>query len=105
PERLIFGPSQNAARLESSKCFSKEFLEQERIPTARAFACHTREEVIAAQKQLGLPIVLKADGLASGKGVWVCLEKKEWDQALHAFFDEGRYGQAGEKILVEEFLQ
>jgi phosphoribosylamine---glycine ligase len=99
-----FGPSRAAARLEGSKSFSKEFLRRHRIPTA-SFACFTAQdfdlEYIRAQR---LPLVVKADGLAAGKGVIIC---NTHDAAIDAATSmlQGAFGSAGTKIVVEEFLQ
>ena len=102
--KKIFGPTQEASKLEGSKVFCKEFLIETQIPTAKFRVCNNQEQVKEVQKEIGFPLVLKADGLASGKGVWICGKQKEFDEALRAFFEEGRYGIAAQKIVVEEFL-
>ncbi len=100
----IFGPSRLAAQIEASKVFAKEFLRRHGIPTAEAFICSCPEEAHAALKRLRYPAVLKADGLASGKGVLIVETREEADRALALFFDERAFGTAGDRILVEEFL-
>src|SRR4051794_18149392 len=100
----IFGPTRLAAELEGSKVFSKEFMHKYNIPTAEAVACSSADEAHAAIKKLKLPVVLKADGLASGKGVVIATTQKEADDFLHVTFEEKRFGNAASRILVEEFL-
>ncbi len=100
----IFGPSRLATQVESSKVFAKEFLRRHGIPTAEAFVCATQEEARAAVKRLGFPAVLKADGLAGGKGVLIVESREEMDRALGLFFDTRVFGSAGDRVLVEEFL-
>lgn len=100
-----FGPRQKAAELESSKVFSKLFMNRHGIPTARAEVVETREQALAAVEQIGLPVVLKADGLASGKGVLLCRDQETLDEALVAFFDERRFGTSGDRVVVEELLE
>jgi phosphoribosylamine---glycine ligase len=100
----IFGPSRLAAQIEASKVFAKEFLKRHGIPTAEAAVCASREEAQAALKRIGYPAVLKADGLAGGKGVLIVETREEADRAFGLFFDERVFGSAGDRILVEEFL-
>jgi phosphoribosylamine--glycine ligase len=100
----IFGPSRLAAQVEASKIFAKEFLRRHGIPTAEASVCASPEEGRDALKQLRYPAVLKADGLAGGKGVLIAETREEADRALALFFDERAFGSAGDRILVEEFL-
>lgn len=100
----IFGPSRLAAQIEASKIFAKEFLRRHAIPTADAVVCSSPEEARAALKRFGYPAVLKADGLAAGKGVLVVETRDEADRALGLFFSQRAFGSAGDRILVEEFL-
>jgi len=99
-----FGPSRLAARLEGSKAFTKDFLQRHGIPTA-AYATFTRSDFdpswIRAQKA---PLVVKADGLAAGKGVVICTTTEEAVETTRAMF-AGRFGPAGDKVVVEEFLE
>ena len=101
--RLV-GPSRAAAELEGSKVFTKAFCERHGIPTARAQVVHDRKEAAWARKEMGVPLVLKADGLAAGKGVVVCHTPDEVEAAFVRFFDERSFGAAGDRVLVEECL-
>ena len=101
----IFGPSRLAARIETSKVFAKEFFRRHGIATAQAIVCASRAEAEAAIAQLHYPVVLKADGLAAGKGVLTAESREEADRALKLFFDERLFGSAGDRVLVEEFLR
>jgi phosphoribosylamine--glycine ligase len=100
----IFGPTRLAAQIEASKVFSKEFCLRHGIPTAEAVVCASADEARGAVKKFGLPAVLKADGLAGGKGVHVVESTEEMERALHLFFEERVFGSAGDRVLVEEFL-
>ncbi|MBZ0114940.1 MAG: phosphoribosylamine--glycine ligase [Thermoanaerobaculia bacterium] len=100
----IFGPTRKAAEIESSKVFSKQFMQEHEIPTARFTIAHDRAEAERAAKEYGFPVVLKADGLAAGKGVLIPIGKRELADALDLFFDERRFGSSGDRIVVEEFL-
>jgi phosphoribosylamine--glycine ligase len=99
-----YGPSRNAAQLEGSKAFTKDFLERHGIPTA-AYGTFTRATFdpawVRAQKA---PLVVKADGLAAGKGVVICTTAEEAIETTRAMF-EGRFGKAGDKVVIEEFLE
>jgi phosphoribosylamine--glycine ligase len=101
----IFGPSRAAAEIEGSKVFMKEFCQRHAIPTARARVAHTRDEAAAALRELKVPVVFKADGLAAGKGVQVCRSKDDAEAALVRYFDEHSFGAAGERVLVEKCLE
>src|SRR2546430_7537653 len=104
-ERLrVFGPSKTAARLESSKIFAKELMRAKRIPTARAAIFEKPEAAVAFLKESHFPIVIKADGLALGKGVIVAQEFEEARVAVDAMLSEGRFGDAGRRLLIEECL-
>jgi phosphoribosylamine--glycine ligase len=100
----IFGPARLAAQIESSKVFAKEFCRRHGIPTAESVVCASADEARAALKTFGFPVVLKADGLAGGKGVLIVDSKEEAERALSLFFQERVFGSAGDRILVEEFL-
>ncbi len=108
----IFGPSRRAAQLESSKVFAKAFMERHGIPTARhgSFSDPTEAQMFA--QKLGhsadgrtVPIVVKADGLALGKGVLIARNGWEAALAIHRIMDEGQFGAAGSRIVIEEFLE
>lgn len=101
----IFGPTQRAAQLESSKDFAKQFLDRHRIPTA-AYA--TFSDAAAAHDyvaQQGAPIVVKADGLAAGKGVVVAMTEDEAHAAIDQMLVDNRMGDAGARVVIEEFLE
>jgi phosphoribosylamine---glycine ligase len=100
----VFGPSRAAAELESSKVFAKQFMARHGIPTADFVIAHDRLEAEEAVRQFGLPIVLKADGLAAGKGVYVVQSATELAVALTELFDDRRFGAAAERIVVERCL-
>lgn len=101
----IFGPRKAAAELESSKVFAKSFMERHGIPTAKSFIVETRAAAETACAELGLPVVLKADGLAAGKGVLICHDQADLETAFEAFFSERRFGTSGDRVVVEEFLE
>ena len=101
----IFGPRQNAAELEGSKVFSKEFMKRHNIPTADFGIAHDAEEARAIAARFGFPVVLKADGLAAGKGVILPKNEEELEAAIALFFDQRRFGAAGNRVVVEECLQ
>ena len=100
----VFGPRQAAAELEGSKVFAKEFFARHGIPTAEFVVAHDRPEAERAAAEIGLPLVLKADGLAAGKGVVIAQTVEEVDAALDLFFGERRFGTAGDRIVIERFL-
>ena len=101
----IFGPTRLAAELEGSKVFSKEFMRKYKIPTAEATSCSSIDEANEALKKMKYPAVLKAEGLAAGKGVIVAQDKKEAEEYLQMVFEEKKFGTAASRILVEEYLQ
>lgn len=101
----LFGPTLLAAQIESSKVFAKDFFRRHGIPTARATVCSSNAEAEAAIRQFGYPCVLKADGLAGGKGVLIVESHEEAERALSLFFQERVFGAGGDRILVEEFLR
>lgn len=103
----IFGPGKYAAQLEGSKVFAKDFMKRHRIPTA-AYATFNRAEYSKAQQHLtanAAPIVLKADGLAAGKGAVVCQSTGEALTVLRECFEKDMFGEAGNTIVVEEFMK
>ncbi|MDA1091717.1 MAG: phosphoribosylamine--glycine ligase [Acidobacteria bacterium] len=104
--RLLFGPSRVAAQLESSKAFAKQFMAAHRVPTARFRVCDTADEALDAVSgdQFGFPVVVKADGLAAGKGVTVAADRATAEQAVRDAMVEGRFGSAGHRVVVEECL-
>jgi phosphoribosylamine--glycine ligase len=100
----IFGPNRDAARLEGSKAFMKDVLVEAGVPTA----CHRQFTDSAAAlrfaAELGYPVVVKADGLAAGKGVVICADAASTRETVVAMLEQGRFGDAGRRIVVEEFL-
>ncbi|MEN8181217.1 MAG: phosphoribosylamine--glycine ligase [Myxococcota bacterium] len=100
-----FGPSQSAARLEGSKSFAKRFMLRHGIPTARFEVFEDEGAARAHVRQLGGPCVVKADGLAAGKGVAVCDGPEQAEAALAEIMGERRFGEAGAKVVVEERLR
>ncbi|MGI2821373.1 phosphoribosylamine--glycine ligase [Vibrio fluvialis] len=100
----IFGPTQAAAQLEGSKAFTKDFLARHNIPTA-AYANFTEiEPALAYVREQGAPIVVKADGLAAGKGVIVAMTLEEAEAAIKDMLAGNAFGDAGSRVVVEEFL-
>ena len=104
--RALFGPRQAAARLESSKVFAKEFMERHQIPTARFVVCQTEADALAAVTEgpFGFPVVVKADGLAAGKGVTVAPDRETAEAAVRTAMVDRRFGDAGAQLVVEECL-
>lgn len=101
----LFGPRRAAAELESSKVFAKEFCQRHDIPTAKATVVRSSDEAVAAARDLGMPVVFKADGLAAGKGVLMIRNDDDLEQAIDEFFNQRRFGDAGDRVLVEECLE
>ena len=101
----IFGPSQAAAQLESSKDFAKAFMVRHHIPTAAYETFTDAKAAHAYVDKQGAPIVIKADGLAAGKGVVVAMELAEAHQAIDAMLSGNKLGSAGARVVIEEFLQ
>lgn len=100
----IFGPSSNAAQLEGSKAFTKDFLARNNIPTAAYGNFTSEDEAIAYVQQQGAPIVVKADGLAAGKGVILARTEDEAIAAIKDMLSGNKFGDAGARVVVEEFL-
>jgi phosphoribosylamine--glycine ligase len=103
--RLVLGPSAAAARLESSKAFAKEVMEAAGVPTARSGTFTKLEKALKAIEAHPEPLVVKASGLAAGKGAIVCATRTEARQAVMAMLGQGIFGQAGKTVVIEEFLQ
>ncbi len=105
-ERLpIFGPTAAAARIESSKSFAKELMLGAGVPTARAERHTSAVAAKRAARELGAPVVIKASGLAAGKGVIVCERMVDADAAIDSMLEAHAFGGAGDEILVEEFME
>lgn len=101
----IFGPTRAAARIEASKIWAKELMQRHGIPTAEWAAAADPEEARARVRQFGAPLVLKADGLAGGKGSVVCHSLEQAEAVIQHFMVERAHGAAGERIVVEEYLE
>ncbi|MEX9773407.1 phosphoribosylamine--glycine ligase [Morganella morganii] len=100
----IFGPTKGAAQLEGSKAFTKDFLARHHIPTADYQNFNEVEPALAYLDKTGAPVVIKADGLAAGKGVIVAMTLKEAQDAVHDMLAGNAFGDAGHRIVIEEFL-
>jgi phosphoribosylamine--glycine ligase len=100
-----FGPTKGAAQLEGSKAFTKDFLARHNIPTAAYGNFTDVEEALAYLRQQGAPIVVKADGLAAGKGVIVAMTLEEAEDAVRDMLAGNRFGDAGHRVVIEEFLE
>ncbi|WP_374529350.1 phosphoribosylamine--glycine ligase [Novosphingobium sp.] len=100
----VFGPSKAAAQLEGSKAFTKELCARHNIPTAGFERVASEAAGLAALDKFGIPVVIKADGLAAGKGVTVAMTRAEAEEAVREIFS-GRFGEAGAEAVIEEFLE
>ena len=100
----VFGPTQKAAQLESSKDFAKSFMKRHGIPTADYETFHDAKAAHAYIDLKGAPIVIKADGLAAGKGVVVAMTLAEAHQAVDMMLSDNKLGDAGARVVIEEFL-
>ena len=103
-ELPIFGPSKGAAQLEGSKAFTKDFLERHQIPTASYGNFTDIDKALAYLHKVGAPIVIKADGLAAGKGVIVAMTMAEAEDAVRDMLAGNAFGEAGHLVVIEEFL-
>ena len=101
----VFGPSKAAAQLEGSKAFSKELMAKYNIPTAFFKICEDIETAKAYVEEKGAPIVVKADGLAAGKGVVVAMTKQEALDAIDDMMGDHKFGAAGARVVLEEFME
>jgi len=101
---VVFGPSQAAAQLEASKAYAKRFMARHRIPTAAFAEFDALDDALAYVRELAGPCVVKADGLAAGKGVTVCADTQEAERALIEAMSDRRFGEAGSSVVVEERL-
>ena len=100
-----FGPRKNAAIIEASKAFSKELMKKYNIPTAKYETFSDYEKAAAYVAECDIPVVLKADGLALGKGVLICKTREEAQEGLKEMMLDQKFGSAGSKVVVEEFLE
>jgi len=101
----VFGPTQGAAMLETSKGFAKRFLQRHNIPTAQYAVCSTAAELEKAVEVFHAPMVVKADGLAAGKGVIICNTRDTALEAAHGLFDGTLLGESERQVVIEEFLE
>jgi len=101
----VFGPSAGAAQLEGSKAFTKDFLARHKIPTAGYGNFTDVDEALAYVRQQGAPIVVKADGLAAGKGVIVAMTLEDAEEAIRDMLAGNAFGDAGSRVVIEEFLE
>ena len=102
---LAYGPSESAARLEGSKAFTKDFLARHQIPTADYGNFQTIKPALDYLQSCSLPVVIKASGLAAGKGVLICTTMKEAENAVRDMLDGSSFGESGKEVVVEEFLE
>lgn len=101
----VFGPAKDAARLEGSKVFAKELMRKYRIPTAPFEVFDAAGEAVSYIRKRGAPVVVKADGLAAGKGVIVCQTDKEAFDAVNLVMEEKAFGAAGDRVVIEDLLR
>src|SRR5258707_2819851 len=101
----IFGPTKSPARLESSKIFAKELMRAQKVPTAQARMFSESKEALGYCDELKFPVVIKADGLALGKGVIIAPDVATAKSTIEAMMNEARFGDAGRRIVIEEFLR
>ena len=100
----VFGPDKYASKLEGSKIFAREIMDEYNIPQPRYEKCSSADEVRDVKKQWGLPLVIKADGLAAGKGVIICDTDTLFEDAIEMMFDNKQFGEASNNVSVEECL-
>lgn len=101
----IFGPTQKAAMIESSKSFAKDFMKKNRIPTADFSVFNYSADAINHLNSINYPVVVKADGLAAGKGVFICKDKDEAEESVNIIMNQKKFGKAGDQVVIEEYLQ
>jgi len=101
----IFGPTKEATEIESSKVFSKYLMKKYNIPTANYEVFQNSQKALAYIQQQTFPLVIKADGLAAGKGVFIVKNLLEARDALNALMEEKKFGEAGRQVIIEEFLE
>lgn len=102
---IIYGPTQKAITIESSKAFAKEFMKKHGIPTAPFQVFDSSMEAINYIRSAAFPLVVKADGLAGGKGVFICKDVKEAEESIRVIMLENKFGKSGEMVVIEEFLE
>ena len=100
-----FGPRKNAAVIEASKAFAKDLMKRYGIPTAQYACFHRLDEALAYLQQASMPVVIKADGLALGKGVIIAQTLPEAEEAVRSMMEQKRFGKSGECVVIEEYLE
>ncbi|UCE26214.1 MAG: phosphoribosylamine--glycine ligase [Candidatus Coatesbacteria bacterium] len=100
----VFGPTAAAAQVEGSKVFAKELMLDAGVPTADAYPCETLDDAKRCIAEMGAPVVVKADGLAAGKGVTIAVTEEEAVAAAGAALEEGKFGDSGKRVLIEDYL-
>ena len=100
----VFGPDKFASQLESSKLFARDVMSEYEIPQPKYARCTSKEEALAVRDRWALPLVIKADGLAAGKGVIICNDDKSFNDAIEVMFSESKFGDASKSVSVEECL-
>ena len=100
----IFGPTQFASQLECSKLFARKFMHQNKIPQPEYYECSDINSAYEIKEKLGIPLVLKADGLAAGKGVLICNSNTDFENGVKAMFTDKKFGDASNKISIEDCL-
>ena len=101
----IFGPDKFASQLECSKLFARDFMLENKIPQPEYFECDRVSKAIEIKDKVGLPLVLKADGLAAGKGVLICKSESEYHEGIKTMLEDKKFGSASDKISIEECLE
>ncbi len=100
----IFGPTQKAAMIETSKSFAKEFMKKNNIPTPAFKIYNSAHDALEYFRSAPFPLVIKVDGLAAGKGVYICHKKNEAEASVKEIMLDGKFGKSGERVVIEEFL-
>ena len=100
----VFGPDQFCSQLESSKLFARDIMKEYDIPQPKYIKCCSADEVVRIKQKWGLPLVVKADGLAAGKGVIICNDDNSFNEAIETMFNNPRFGNASSSVSVEECL-
>ena len=100
----IFGPTKYASQLECSKLFARKFMDKNSIPQPKFFECSDFKTANIIKDKIGFPLVLKADGLAAGKGVIICVNNDDFEDGIKAMFEDKKFGNASNKISIEECL-
>ena len=101
----IFGPTQKAAMIETSKSFAKEFMQKNNIPTPLFKVSNSANDALEYLRTAPFPLVIKADGLAAGKGVYICHKREEAEAGIKEIMLDGKFGKSGERVVIEEFLR